>query len=137
MSKYLTILITMICINLTLVLGGIIPINSSTQDGNFIISLFSFASNDPTTGVSINSTFQSKVAGLPAQGGSATTGLGFIDGIKMIADLFYFLISTISAPFQLLFNPNIILPSVFRVLVGLPLTILYIFSLIHFLRGNE
>ena len=137
MSKYTNILITMMCINIMLVLGGVVSIDSDITEGNFLGSFFTFPNNDASQGASINKDFQGKLSNIPAQGGGSTTGLGFIDGIKMLLDLFSFLLVSMSAPLQLIFNPNITLPWVFRLLIGIPLSTIYIFSLVGWLRGNE
>lgn len=139
MSKYLNVLITCICINIMLTLGGYINPSDSVQQGNFLSGFYTLSSNtiNENTGATINSDFQSQIANMPQSGGGTTTGLGFIDGIKLFLNLFGFLIASFSAPLQLLFNPNLGLPFVFKMMVALPYTIIYIFSLIGWLRGNE
>ena len=120
-----------------LVLGGVIPFSTGIAGGNMLNSFFTASNNDLSSGVSINTEFQDVVQSIPEQSGGTTTGIGFIDAIKLMLGVFEFIINTLTAPIQLLFNMNIPLPTTFRILVGLPLTIGYIFAILFFLRGNE
>jgi hypothetical protein len=115
-----------------LVLGGVVPLSGTVVD-----SFFTSPNNDMSNGVTIDTAFETVVKDVPDQSGGATTGLGFIDSIKMLLGIFKFILSSLTAPFQLLFNPMILLPMTFRILVGLPLTIVYIFGLIGFLGGRD
>ena len=128
------VLITMLCINLFLVLGGVIPLDAN---GNYLLTFFKFNNNDIYQPANINNDLGNSINNLPSQGGGATTGLGFIDGIKLFFGVFNVILTTAWAPFQLLFYPSIDLPMIFRIMVALPLTVIYIFTLIGWLRGNE
>lgn len=132
MSKYINMFITILCIDLMIILGGVMPF-----EGSLASHFFTAPNNDIMQGISLNTGFENVTKGIPSQSGGATTGLGFIDGIKLILGIFAFVIDMLSAPLQILFNPALNLPIVFRILVGLPLTITFIFSAIFMLRGNE
>lgn len=132
MSKYINMFVTVLCINLMLVLGGVIPF-----EGSLTSHFFTAPNNDLIQGISLAQAFENTTRSISSQSGGATTGLGFIDGIKMLLGIFSFIIDTLTAPIQILFNPALDLPVVFRILVGVPLTITYIFSAIFLLRGNE
>lgn len=137
MAKYTGLLITIICIDLMLTLSGKIPFSIGVGQGNSLNTFFTAPNNDLQNGVSINTEFQGVLTNITQQSGGATTGLGFIDGIKMVLGVFAFLLVSVTAPLQLLLNPAIDLPLVFRLLFGIPLTILSAFALIGYIRGNE
>ena len=137
MAKYTALLVTIICINVMLILGGVIPFSAGVDQGNSLGGFFTAPNDDIRNGVSIDGEFEGTLTNITQQSGGATTGLGFIDGIKMILGVFKFLLVAVSSPLQLLFNPAIDLPFTFRVIIGLPLTIFTALALVGYIRGNE
>lgn len=137
-SSYIKALVPMLCINIILIMFGYIHTTDPASSGNSLSSFFSFSSQDDLGTASINPTFENKVKDIPSQGAAGTsTGFSVIDGIKLVLGLVSFLLATITAPFQLLFNPAINVPSSIRFLFGFPYTIIYIFTLIGLARGSE
>ena len=139
MSKFVNILIPLLCIDLMLMLGmpnefGL----ASLSQGNLVPSFFSLNDNSITSdNIAVNSNFEGAIKNLPEQGGSSTTGFGIIDGIKLMLGFFGFIVGSVFVPFTLLFNPALQLPIVFRILVGLPLCVANVIALISFVRGND
>ena len=136
MSLYIKTLIMIICINLMLVYSGMIPTDTPTTQGNAVKSFFSLTTNNLSK-ATIDPTFQNTLSDLPKQASGTSTAFGIIDGIKLVLDLVKFIFATVTAPFQLLFNPLVQIPPVMRVFFGIPYTIIYIFAIVGFARGNE
>jgi hypothetical protein len=133
MAKTEAVLVIMLCINIMLVVGGVLDVDSPKEEGGIISSLFSVG-DDFKTG-DLDSNFTSKLEELRQS--SSTTSTGFTDTITMFKTIFSFIFDTLTAPLQLLFNSKLGLPNVFRFMVGLPLTILWIFTIIRFLRKGD
>lgn len=143
------LILVMLCINIMLVLGGVFDerqLYDSTlksqakQDGNFLPQLFKFTNNsigDPQI-QDFSDNLSGEITGLSSSGGVTVGSFeGFTDLVKLVRSLFGFLIDVMTAPFQLMANPNLGLPFEFRMMIGLPFSILYLFALVRWLRTGE
>lgn len=136
MADFRDVLIIMMSINIMLVLGGALDINSTREEGN-IIGDFYVISDRGEVG-DIDPEFKSEVEGITSKGAVTEGGFeGFTDLPSAASGIFSFLIKSISAPFQLLFNPDLELPFVFRMMFGLPISIFWIFTLIAYWRQGK
>lgn len=136
MADFRDILIIMMSINIMLVLGGALDITSTREEGNLIGSFYTF--NEDGEARDVNAEFKEEVEGITSKGAVTEGGFeGFTDLPSAASGIFSFLIKSLTAPFQLLFNPNLELPFPFRMMIGLPLTVFWIFSLIAYWRQGK
>ena len=136
MADFRDLLIIMMSINIMLVLGGALDSTSTREEGNLIGDFYSL--NEGGEVGDIDSNFKSEVEGITSKGAVTEGGFeGFTDLPSAASGIFSFLLRSITAPFQLLFNPNLELPFAFRMMIGLPLTIFWIFSLIAYWRQGK
>ena len=136
MAEFRDILIIMMSINIMLVLGGALDITATSDQGNMIGDFYKV--NEGGEVADIDEEFKAEVEGITSKGAVHEGGFeGFTDIHSSISGVFSFLIKSITAPFQLLFNPNLELPFEFRMMVGLPLTIFWILSLISYWRQGK
>lgn len=133
MAKTEAILVIMLCINIMLVVGGVLETDTPQEKGGMLSSLFSINNKFDTADLTGNFTTELE----ELRQSSSTTATGFTDTITMIKGIVSFLFNTVTAPLQLLFNTNIDLPNVVRFMIALPLTVLWIFTLIRFFRKGD
>ncbi|GAI88022.1 unnamed protein product [marine sediment metagenome] len=136
MAKIEGILVVMLCINIMLVIGGIFDVDTGSTSGNIIASLFAFE-GDETSGLSAD--FQEEVEGVGSEGALQTTSgfEGFTDLPRAIFNMFKFLLISLTAPLVLFFNPVLQLPYQFRLMVALPMSIVWILAIIRFFRKGD
>ena len=131
--KFLPILMLLLCINIVLVYSGIL----NTNDEGVILKSF-ITTTDNNNIVGYNQNLTDNIKGITSQGTVSGSGFeGFTDLPSTIKTIFSFLISSLTAPFQLWLNPKLELPLIFQWLIGLPLSVLWIFSLIGYWRNGE
>ena len=137
MSKGLGLLITLFAINVMLVVGGVMNTNDSREQGGMISTFYEFDSNNNIK--QMNETFTSDKIGGSLSSGVVTTGsfTGFTDLLKFGSGVFNFLLQSLSAPLQLMFNPNLALPTTFRFMIGSVLTLLWALALFLMWMGRE
>lgn len=130
--RFEVLVIIILCVNIVLTLSGVL---NTSDEGNIINSFFK------TNGEEIqdlNQNFEDEVTQVTSSG--AVTGTefeGFTDLPTALAGIFKFIVGSLTAPFQLFLNPKLNLPLVFRWLVGLPLSLLWIFSIIGWWRQGQ
>lgn len=133
MANIAWLIILMICINLSLVLGGVMDATAPKQEGGIISSFFNV--NNTLNVKDMNSDFTSEAQNVTAKGVVAGTEFeGFTDTPSAVSSLVGFLFDVSTAPFQLLINPTLELPIQFRVFIGFPLSIMWIFAIVSFFR---
>ncbi len=136
MADFRDMLIIMMSINIMLVLGGALDITAERSQGNMIGDFYVVSESGEVADV--DPEFKEEVEGVTSKGAVQEGGFeGFTDMPSSISGIFSFLIKSITAPFQLLFNPNLELPFAFRMMIGLPLTIFWIFSIIAYWRQGK
>lgn len=136
-----TILILVTCINLVMYFG----LNSAGQEFGLVQGdIFSLYLNgappqNPTTyleeGQSKGLNLTSDFSNMPdfQDGGESTGGFKFADALKTVVSITKTLFNVISAPFALFAYGG--LPSMVGWVIGLPLSIIYLFGLVSFIRG--
>ena len=136
MAKIEGVLVTMLCINIMMVIGGVFTVDADNTTGNMLSTLFSFE-GDEASGLSAD--FQEEVEGVGSEGALQTTSdfEGFTDLPRAILNMFKFLLISLTAPLVLLFNPDLQLPYQFRLMVALPMSIIWIFAIIRFFRKGD
>lgn len=144
-------LLLMLCINIMLVLGGIFDeaalydtssqgLDNAKSEGNILPAFFQFTNG--TTGraevTDFNQNISDEFSGITSAGGVNVGAFqGFTDAIALVRSIGSFLVDVVTAPFQLLFNPNLQLPYEFRMMFGLPYSLLYVFAFIRWFRTGD
>lgn len=130
------LLILLLMINLMLVLGSVMDSTAEKGQGGVLSSLFDI--NNTNNPKDIDEGFK-EAAGNVTSGGvvSGTDFEGFTDSPSAVATMFNRLFDISTAAFQLIFNPNISLPIQLRLILGLPLSVAWIFALIAFWRTGD
>lgn len=137
MAKFETILATMLCINLMLVLGGIFEPDAKASEGNILTKFFKFNYTTNTGGFSDELSEESEGLFTGSFVKEGDSDFSFLDFVLIIKDLIGFLFNTITAPLQLFLNPNLNLPLQFRLMIGMPYSFLYLFTIIRFWRRGD
>lgn len=136
MADFRDALIIMMSINIMLVLGGVMEITAPKEQGNMIGNFYTI--NEGGEVADIDPEFKLEVEGITSKGTVQEGGFeGFTDLPSSLSGIFSFIITSLTAPFQLLFNPNLELPFAFRMMIGLPLTIFWVFSIIAYWRQGK
>jgi len=135
MSTTRNILLLVLCINLMLLLGGFELVK--VGDKNMVETFVTLDENNTPTSLSssINDTLPTVEKGFIS--GAITTLVNvFVDGLAMISDFFTFLINITLAPLAIFTSiPN--MPQVVKLLLGVPLLVMYILGLVWFARGGS
>lgn len=133
MANIAWLVILMTSINLALVLGGVMDVTASKQEGGIISSFFIV--NSSLNVKDMNTDFTSEAQNVTSKGVVAGTAFeGFTDTPSAVSSLVGFLFDVSTAPFQLLMNPSLELPVQFRLLIGFPLSLMWIFAIVSFFR---
>lgn len=143
-GKFLVLLILSLNVVSILFAFGMYQAGNEFVSNNYMVDAFlSLGVNDNPEillsqgGAQLNSNFEESVEGLTKQESSGTaTDLGFfsiLDGLKMVLAVL-----SILTPLPILsFFYSIGMPFWFNLIFALPILILYILSLVSFLRGVE
>ena len=136
MAKVEGVLVVILCINIMLVIGDVFTVDTTSTEGNILASLFSFEGKEAAN---LNPEFQSEVESVGSEGALQTTSSfeGFTDLPRALFGLFKFLLISLTAPLVLLFNPVLQLPYQFRLMVALPMSVVWIFAIIRFFRKGD
>lgn len=130
------LLILLLMINLMLVLGGVMDTTAEKGQGGVLSSLFDI--NNTNNPKDIDEGFKETTQNITSGGVvSGTDFEGFTDSPSAVATMFNRLFDISTAAFQLIFNPNISLPIQLRLILGLPLSVAWIFALIAFWRTGD
>lgn len=130
------LLILLLMINLMLVLGGVMDTTAEKGQGGVLSSLFDI--NNTNNPKDIDEGFKETTQNITSGGVvSGTDFEGFTDSPSAVATMFNLLFDMSTAAFQLIFNPNISLPIQLRLILGLPLSVAWIFALIAFWRTGD
>lgn len=130
------LLILLLMINLMLVLGGVMDSTAEKGQGGVLSSLFDI--NNTNNPKDIDEGFKETTQNITSGGVvSGTDFEGFTDSPSAVATMFNRLFDISTAAFQLIFNPNISLPIQLRLILGLPLSVAWIFALIAFWRTGD
>ena len=139
MGEFKQMFIIMLCINILLVVGGVTSFQDGKDNGNMLGGLVNFTyKNDSSIEASNLNSDLTKATSEVGSRGTITTGTfaGFTDTPSAIYLFFKFMLEILTSPFNLLLNPNLFLPWQFRIMIGVPLSLLWVISIIGFWRNG-
>lgn len=131
-SKFGVLVVTLLCINILLTISGSLDVHA---DGNLITNFYKVNGSNIQ---GMDNNFTDATAALPSSGSvSGTAFEGFTDMPSSLSTLFKYFTGALTAPFQLWLNSSLGLPWVFQWLVGMPLSLMWVLSIIAWWRGLQ
>jgi len=121
------IVIFLVCMNSLLFVGGVRVVDN---DSSAFLENFVNINNNT---LSVSENF-SRVAPSRLQDGGSGDFLGFIDVIKTVSGFIIFMVNIVFTPIGLFTGTG--LPFIFGILLGLPLLVIGVISLIYFVRSG-
>lgn len=121
-------MVLILCLNIVLFVGGVRVIEGDSPINNFIDT--TAYSNNNT--VQISDDFKDSVPSNFERTGE-TSGLSFIDTLQAITGFLIFIVNIIFTPIGLFAT----LPKVVGIMVGVPILIASVISLIYFIRSGR
>ncbi len=136
MSKMLTALTVLICINILLVLGGFSLSTDITR------VFFNIDSNNEIQGYTgnLNASIPNSVliAGQSEGGGEAEpSNFRITDVPKMLFDMFLFLLDVVFAPVAIFTSPTLAIPTQIKYMIATPFGIIFLFLVVGWWRGGS
>jgi|TARA_R100000789_G_scaffold43668_1_gene44948 hypothetical protein len=131
MANLIKIITFMLCINIMLYLGGFQLI-----EGDILNKFFEIEGNSIK---GLNSTFNEDIPTTPQIAGIDTTTSDFriTDIPKTLLRLFRFMLNIMLAPIAIFGSPQLNLPFIFQMMIGVPITIIFIIIIVDWWRGND
>ena len=123
-----TAIIMILCLNIVLFVGGVRVIED-TNTLNRFIDVNSYSNNDT---ISVSDSFKGSVPTSYESTGE-TSGLNFIDSIRAVTGFLSFMVNIIFTPIGLFAS----LPPIAGLIIGLPLLVAGVVSLIYFIRSGK
>lgn len=127
------LIITMLCINILLLVSGVTVIDNQSSN-SFMNSFIDIDTYDNNGTVVLTDGFKD-TAPSNYEGSSDTGGvLAFgIDAIKAVKNFLIFVVNIVFTPLGLF----LALPSIFGLIIGLPLVVMMVFGLVAFVRSGK
>lgn len=131
MSNLIVSTVILLCINVALYLGGF-----TLVDGDIMQQIFEVSQGKPT-GISgdLNESIPrtTQISGID----STSSDFRIVDALKTLFSLFLFLLNILLAPLAIFTDPGLNLPVELQFLIGVPITLIYLFVIINWWRGND
>jgi len=131
MGNLIKIIVVMLCIDIMLYLGGFTLI-----EGDILQRFFSINADGDVTQLSSNIS-DAIPQGVVVAGIDTSDDFRITDIPRTLLDLFLVFVNIIAAPIALFSAPQLSLPLPFRLMFGVPITIIFLIVVVDWFRGHD